>query len=93
MYSLLEDILIDLRQVPPVTLSPESVGRLIAVAQKVDIRVIQMPLGHKRPETTSFYAAVATDPLRSVISPLDQTSDKVRFGEAWKVVLHTKSIA
>ena len=44
--------------------------------QKVDIRVIQVLLGHKRLETTSLYAAVATDLLRSVISPLDQTSDK-----------------
>ena len=44
--------------------------------QKVDIRVIQVLLGHKKLETTALYAAVATDLLRSVISPLDQTSDK-----------------
>jgi site-specific recombinase XerD len=29
-------------------------------------------LGHKKLETTSLYAQVATDLLRSVISPLDQ---------------------
>jgi integrase/recombinase XerD len=44
--------------------------------QRVDIRIIQVLLGHKRLETTSLYAAVATDLLRRVISPLDQTSDK-----------------
>lgn len=38
--------------------------------QGVDIRVIQVLLGHKKLETTSGYAHVATDLLRSVISPL-----------------------
>ena len=39
--------------------------------QKVDIRVIQVLLGHRKLETTARYAQVATDLLREVISPLE----------------------
>ena len=39
--------------------------------QQVDIRVIQVLLGHKKLETTALYAQVATDLLREVISPLE----------------------
>lgn len=38
---------------------------------KVDIRVIQVLLGHKKLETTALYAQVATDILREVVSPLE----------------------
>jgi len=39
--------------------------------QRVDIRVIQVLLGHKKLETTALYTHVATEVLRSVISPLE----------------------
>jgi site-specific recombinase XerD len=39
--------------------------------QKVDIRVIQVLLGHKKLDTTALYAQVATDVLREVISPIE----------------------
>ena len=39
--------------------------------QKVDIRLIQVLLGHKKLETTSMYAHVATEILREVVSPLE----------------------
>jgi integrase/recombinase XerD len=41
--------------------------------QKVDIRTIQVLLGHKKLETTAFYTQVATETLREVISPLEST--------------------
>ena len=39
--------------------------------QNVDIRVIQVLLGHKKLETTALYSQVATNTLRDTQSPLD----------------------
>ncbi len=40
--------------------------------QKVDIRVIQVLLGHKKLDTTARYSQVASQTLHAVTSPLDQ---------------------
>ena len=42
--------------------------------QKVDIRLIQVLLGHHQLETTSLYTQVATDVLQEVTSPLESLS-------------------
>jgi integrase/recombinase XerD len=44
--------------------------------QNIDIRVIQVLLGHAKLETTALYTRVATKTIRAVMSPLEQLALK-----------------
>jgi integrase/recombinase XerD len=40
--------------------------------QNIDIRVIQVLLGHAKLDTTALYTRVATNTIRAIMSPLDR---------------------
>jgi integrase/recombinase XerD len=58
------------KRVTPHTLCHSFATHLLE--QDVDIRVIQVLLGHAKLDTTALYARVATNTIRAVISPLDR---------------------
>ena len=58
------------KRVTPHTLRHSFATHLLE--QDVDIRVIQVLLGHAKLDTTALYARVATNTIRAVMSPLDR---------------------
>jgi integrase/recombinase XerD len=58
------------KRVTPHTLRHSFATHLLE--QGIDIRVIQVLLGHAKLEMTALYARVATNTIRAVTSPLDR---------------------
>jgi integrase/recombinase XerD len=67
------------KRVSPHTLRHSFATHLLE--QNVDIRVIQVLLGHAKLETTALYTRIATNTIRAVMSPLERLNLKPKKDE------------
>ena len=67
------------KRVTPHTLRHSFATHLLE--QNVDIRVIQVLLGHAKLETTALYTHIATNTIRAVMSPLERLTLKPKKDE------------
>jgi integrase/recombinase XerD len=67
------------KRVTPHTLRHSFATHLLE--QNVDVRVIQVLLGHSKLETTALYTRIATNTIRAVMSPLERLSLKPKTDE------------